>query len=232
MDYVDRDLAIAIENSLQSIVRCPILTVPHKTFVSNGKIVRVTETNISIRKNEMAIPCKKFSNLAAVILFPDDNDPVFSSHDDDLQQRMDYMAREYHVYLKRVSSLSEAISVVRTIKTKFRIGHLELGGHGSPTTIAWPKQIIEVGWNRSELETLFNMLEPEAAILTLSCCNGMTIRGDNILEYLAKIARGHQVIGISCENGKHLSLKVSSARPFKVKYKNGGTDVTVIKQFL
>jgi hypothetical protein len=42
-------------------------------------------------------------------------------------------------------------------------------------------------------------------------------------------SKGHRVIGTQCENGKHLSLKVSCARPVKIKYKKGTVDVTVTK---
>ena len=182
-----------------------------------------------IKYNELYIPCKKPSDLAMLILFPDNDDPVFSLYDTDLQQRLDYMARVYHVYLKRVRNLDQALQIIQGIE--FNIGHLELGGHGSATTIHWPNYTIKVGKDRKELQQLFSYLEPDACIMTLSCYNGKPIKGDNILDYFSKLAPHHRVIGTRCENGKHLSLKVSCPRPLKIKYKKGNIDVTVTKYY-
>lgn len=205
MDFEDYDLALAIERSLLPI--------------------------IPIRHNEFMINCKKLSNLAMITLFPDDNDYTFSIHDEDLQKRLHYMSSEYHVFLKRVRTLDEAISVVQTIKSQYNIGHLEIGGHGTPTTIKWPHYTIEVNKDRFKLNLLFSYLDLEASIMTLSCFNGKAIKGDNILDYFGKIALGHRVIGTQCENGKHLSLKLSCPRPLKIKYKRGNMDVTAIKYY-
>lgn len=215
----DNDLALAIHyQELWDVKNIPTEDIP-------------LDYNLISKSNEQHVPCHKYSNYAAVILFPDDNDPIFELGDIDLQQRLKYMAREYHVYLKRVCNLNEAISVTRNIKMQYNIGYLELGGHGSATSLAWPDQILQVGYNKEQLFELFSLLEFGAPIMTLSCFNGKKIKGDNFLDFLAKIARGHQVIGTKCANGKHLKLKLSSARPFIIEYTRGNTNVTVIKQY-
>lgn len=174
----------------------------------------------------------KESKYAAVLLFPDNHDPVFRTNDTDLQKRLQYMAREYHIFLKRVRSLDEAIAVTKVIKKSYQIGHMELAGHGTPFTLSWPDYTIEVGYDREKLSILFNMLESHSSILTLSCDNGRVMGTDNILDYLAKIARGHTVIGTNCENGKHLRLKISSARPFIIEYTTiDGRNVTITKKY-
>jgi hypothetical protein len=200
-------------------------------MLSPSSINLFLNTNLlpQVRFNEVYIPCKKSTTLAAVILFPDDDDPTFDSDDVDLKKRMDYMAREYHVFLKRVSSLEAAINILSDIRLIYDIGHLELGGHGTATSISWPDYTICVNKDADIIKLMMDMLEADAVIMTLSCYNGLG--HNNILDYLAKIAKGHRVIGVNCANSKHLSLKVSCARPFKVKYKCGNRNVTVIKQY-
>jgi len=209
-------LELAIYESLSS---CPaIITIP-----------TVKVPDIEAKKDELYIPCPS-SSLAAVILFPADNDPIFTINDEDLQKRMYYLSREYNVYLQRVYNIDDAIAITRTIKQSFSIGHMELAGHGSATTLSWPRQVIRVGKCTDQLTTLFSMLHPGAAIMTLSCYNGKGINGSNILGYFARIARGHRVIGTSTSNGKHLRLKISRANPFEIEYTDMyGKNVTVTK---
>lgn len=224
MDYSDVQLSeeqlleLVIYESLYSSINMPSIKIP------NTKV-----GNIISKKDELHIPCPS-SSLAAIILFPADNDPTFTINDEDLQKRMHYLAREYNVYLQRVYNLSDAIAITRTIKQFFDIGHMELAGHGSATTLSWPRQVIRVGKCTDELTILFSMLQPDAAIMTLSCYNGKSISGSNILDYFARIARGHRVIGTSTSNGKHLRLKISSAKPFIIEYTDMyGRNVTVTK---
>lgn len=214
-EYVDFDYNLAMSIYTQELI-------DREIAISINKVHKCT----SIRDNERYIPCKRYSNEAIVILFPDNNDPVFSLHDIDLQKRMIYMTHVYHVYLKRVSTLQEAIGVVKEIKNKYKICELNIGGHGSATMIHWPGEIIKVGKKEAELRELFNLLEPGAPILTLSCQNGKSIRSKNMLQYIAGIARGHRVIGTTCNNGKHLKLKISCPKPLKIEYTNNGKDVT------
>jgi hypothetical protein len=199
--------------------------------INNAMMSMQAKQNSNInRSNELHIPAMIRTNLASVTLFPDDSDPIFGLNDIDLQKRLQYMSRGYHVYLKRVNSLDDAINIVRKIKKYHKIGHLEIGGHGTATSIKWPYQLIKVNENRDKLKTLFDMLEPTAAIFTISCYNGKKIKGDNILDYFSKIAPGHKVIGTSCANGKHLHLKISSANPFIIEYTTSrGRNVTVTK---
>ncbi len=226
-DMYDKELALSL--SLSTYTSNYNEKIPYFQSNTNNNLCNPNISNINF--NEQYTPCKKYSNLAAVILFPSGNDPMFSLDDIDLQKRIEYMARAYHVYLKRVFILDEAIDIVINIKKKYKIGHLELGGHGSPTSLSWPMHILKVGYDKEKLSLLFSLLEFDAAIMTLSCYNGKNIKGDNFLDYLAKIAKGHRVIGTSCANGKHLRLKISSASPFIIEYTKGNTNVTVIKQF-
>ncbi len=204
--------------------------IEYKSVIINGNITKVAKSNkLSVNRNELYIPCKKHSIFASVTLFPDDNDINFSLNDIDLQKRMDYMAREYHVYLKRVSTLDDAIKIVKQIKKSYSIGHLELGGHGNATSLAWPKHVLKVDCDTDKLRELFSLLHYDAAIMTLSCYNGKNTKKTNMLEFLAGLARGHKVIGTSCANSKRLKLKISSARPFIIEYTNGNKNVTVTK---
>lgn len=219
----DLDVQLSEEQLLELAIYESLSSINTPINVKVPAIIRAA------KDNELHIPCPS-SSLAAVILFPADTDPTFSINDEDLQKRMHYLAREYNVYLERVYNLDDAIAITRTINTSFTIGHMELAGHGSATTLSWPRQIIRVNTCTDKLTTLFSMLHPGAAIMTLSCYNGKTINGSNILDYFARIARGHRVIGTSTSNGKHLRLKISRANPFEIEYTDMyGRNVTVTK---
>lgn len=224
-------LELAIFQSFQDINQNNIL-IPHLYQINTNTKIQ-NKLPLKCRDNEIYIECvKKYSTFAAVILFPDDNDKAFTIQDEDLQMRMCYLAREYHVFLKRVKNLNEAIDITKKINLNYNIGHMELGGHGNPTSLAWPKERLEVNKNRDKLTILFGMLHYDAAIFTLSCNNGQEIYGDNLLDYFAKIARGHRVIGISCANSNRLLLKISGAKPFQIEYTDQhGRDVTVTKLY-
>ena len=210
-EVADRELALALNTSDALINVRSLIHMP----------------NIHTEKhNEQYIPCMRYSDEAIVILYPDNNDPTFSSYDVDLQKRMKYMTHVYHVFLKRVSTLREAINVVSEIKKKYKICEINLGGHGTATTLHWPSTTLKVNKDETDLRELFSMLEPNAPILTLSCQNGKKIQGKNMLQYIAGIAKGHRVIGTTCNNGKHLRLKLTSPKPLNIKYTCNGRDVT------
>jgi hypothetical protein len=196
------------------------------------------DKNLVKNKNELYLPCKKGSRYCALLLFPDDNDPIFSSEDRDLIQRIEYMSMEYHIYLKRVRDLQQAIDKSFEVSDLFKICHMELGGHGTAKTLHWPRQVIEVGKERDLLSILFSFVcdagvdesgvRIPGSILTLSCYNGKKTKGQNILEYFHTIAEDKKVIGTKCANGKHLSLVVSCARPLKLDYFKEGNLVSVV----
>lgn len=141
------------------------------------------------------------------------------------------MAQEYNVLLKRVSTLEDCVNVLKLMASHYKIIHLEIGGHGTSTSINLGLSTLRVGRDRDKLASLFSYIDPHAQILTISCNNGKRIRGDNMLTYLAKIARGHRVMGTVCENGSHLELKVESARPLKLTYTYRGEDVTAFEYY-
>jgi hypothetical protein len=166
-------------------------------------------------------------DVAAVILFPMNTDPAFSFSSDDFQKRMYYMAMEMNIYGKRVLNLEHAIACISEILMTQRIVHLEIGGHGDGFSIRLPEQVITVGDETTHLEILFSMLVPNSTILLVTCRGG-----EQIIEYLARIGLGHRFIGVKCDLGPHINLKVESARPLEVKYTtNSGQDVTVVRQY-
>lgn len=166
-------------------------------------------------------------DLAAVILFPMDTDPAFSFSSDDFQKRMYYMSMEMNIYGKRVLNLEHAIVCISDILMTQRIVHLEIGGHGDGFSIRLPEQVITVGDDTTQLEMLFSMLVPNSTVLLVSCRGG-----NQFIEYLARIGLGHRFIGVNCDLGPHINLKVESACPLKVKYTtHTGQDVTVIRKY-
>ncbi len=176
------------------------------------------------------------THRAAVILFPKGTDPAFSFADKDFCKRMYFMATKYKVFGFRVANLEEASEKISEVIHSFHNGghsvqHLELGGHGTSTSISWPEQDIRVNCCDFELSLLFSMLEPESSILCLSCQNGRPTEGENMGEYLARVGLGHKIFTTTCDIGPHLDLKVNSALPFDVKYTLHGKDVTAIYKF-
>jgi len=230
---IDNDLFLSDEQLLELAILESFQYIKQNNIIIPQTYQIKNKLPFTFKNNEIYIECvKKYSTLVAIILFPDDNDKAFTIEDENLQIRMCYLAREYHVFLKRVNNLNEAIDITKKIKINYDIGHMELGGHGNPTTLAWPKEKLEVNKNRDKLKILFSMLHSNSSIFTLSCNNGQQISGDNLLDYFAKIARGHRVIGISCENSNRLFLKISSANPFQIEYTDQrGRDVTVTKKY-
>jgi hypothetical protein len=177
------------------------------------------------------IPCEKSTNRAAIIFFPNDSDPAFSFADKDFIQRIHYMSKEFNIFGKRALCLQQATDVAVELRKHFGMMHMELGGHGTPTSIDWPGENICVGEKDLELSILLSTLEPGSTVLTLSCQNGKSIPdGENMLEYLARIGYGHKIIGTSCDNGKHLSLKVSCPYPLELEYSYKGRNVTIVHQ--
>ena len=188
--------------------------------------------------NEIFIEWKGSDEVALLLVARDRKPPMGDFHlNYDLQRRILYMQSQgrYNVLLKRVGTLLEAVNVVKQVKEVhgYRIIHLEFIGHGDPTSLNLGKEVIRVGRSDSKLKEIFCRLECGALILALSCFSGAYIGEgrDNLITYMAKLARGHQVIGTRAENGPHLSLKVSRARPLRVKYKMGDRNVTVIQYY-
>lgn len=179
--------------------------------------------------------CLKDTTRTAVVFFPNEEDPAFSFAEENFSKRMHYMTKEYNVFGKRIDTLEQATKFLTSLTQFFcyEIEHIEIGGHGTPTSISLPKETISVGNSDTELVMLFSILKPNSTILTLSCQNGKDMKNkENMLEYMARIGLGHKVIGTSCNNGKHLSLEVLSPYPLNLKYTDKkGKDVTMVYQF-
>lgn len=173
------------------------------------------------------LPCKKDVDIAAIIFFPLDTDPAFSFSDESFQKRMYFMSMEMNVYGRRILNIEQAISSVSDIMLNHSIVHMEIGGHGDGISIQLPEQTISIGEDSSCLELLFNMMVPDSTVLLLSCRGG-----GPIIDYLANIGLGHRFIGVECDLGPNINLKVESACPLQVKYTtNSGRDVTVIRKY-
>ena len=201
-----------------------------KPFVTSHKI---DVCNYCVRQNEIFAPGQKKNDDLALIFYPDKVDPNFSEHQEDLRLRIKYMAQEYNVFLKRISTIDQCLEYIKMLSRYFKLIHLEIGGHGTATSIDLGKQHIRVGHDSQKLKDMFGYLEPEAQILTLSCNNGAARRsgGDNMITFLAKLARGHRVIGTKIENSSLLDLKVKSARPLRLAWKYKGENVTISEYY-
>ncbi len=182
--------------------------------------------------SDFYLPCHQNKNRAAVVFFPSNMDSNFSFSGEDFSKRMYYMSMEYNIFGKRVRDLSHAIQIMAEISETFSIEHIELGGHGTPYSIQWSLERIEVGKSDDSLKLLFSMMSSNGTVLTLSCQNGKSVGDENMIDYLARIGRGHRIIGTSCNNSSALNLKVTSPYPLQLKYTTSyGGDVTVIRQF-
>lgn len=214
----------SVENPPPKRIRSPLI---EETVVSEAD-----EMTIKYPYENFEMPCLKFTSRSAVIFFPKDEDPAFSFTEENFVKRMEYMRKEFNVFGRRVDTLEEAIRELGIVTSQYFVEHLELGGHGSPTTILWPMQRIEVGESDYDLTMLFSMLVVGSSIVTLSCKNGKNMKEkENMLEYLARIGFGHRVIGTKCDNGPGLRLEVTCPYPIELKYTNSkGEDVTVIHQ--
>lgn len=183
--------------------------------------------------NEFRIPCQKKTDKVALLLWPtSDHNGAFNEKDADLQNRLKTMSKEFNISFKRVSNVQQALEAAFTEQSMdHKIAHLELGGHGTPRSLHWgsgAEGAISTTSAKEPLKLLFSLLEKDAAILTVSCLNGKALQNeDNFLTHLARLAPGHLVKGTEVENGKHLTLLVTSLEPFQVIYlDNNGKDVT------
>jgi hypothetical protein len=177
---------------------------------------------MALRTDECYHSCTHISDTVAILLWP----PSLSINND-LQKRMTTLSREHHVYLRRVINLQQAIDIVDELKQTYKIMYLELHGIGTPTSICWPDQILWVGLNKDILSQLFNLLEPNACILTLSQQNGTEIKSsNNMVQYFSQIAKGRCVIGHTSNDLEHLTVKVRALNPVIVTCHRYNVDVT------
>ena len=223
-DPASSSKSFSVENTPPKRIRSPLI---EETVVS-----KADEMTINYPYENFEMPCLKFTTRSAVIFFPKDEDPAFSFREENFVKRMQYMRKEFNIFGRRVDTLEEAIKELGIITSQYFVEHLELGGHGSPTTILWPMEKIEVGESDYGLTMLFSMLVVGSSIVTLSCKNGKNMKDkENMLEYLARIGFGHRVIGTECDNGPGLRLEVTCPYPIELRYTNSkGKDVTVIHQ--
>lgn len=193
---------------------------------------------VDIGEGELLLPARKQTDEVAILFFPvQDHNNAFTERDSDLMQRLEWMASEYHIILKRVPDIYEAVNIAEMIKEQEKkICHIELAGHGTETSLTWSNSAVgqiradetqEATLVDEALARLSRTLEDWASIVCLSCSNGGEVPGrENNLQHVARIAYGHRVIGTTIENGKHLDLLCTSIKPFEMQWFDQGVNVT------
>lgn len=193
--------------------------------MSRGK----AKKNSGLKEGELTIDATIATNDVALLLFPtEDHNAAFSKDNASLQDRLKLMSNHYHIVLKRVSSVFEARKAVLDVISSGReISHLELGGHGTPTSLTWNHRTFGGRLSsesvdpvvHGEFRELFSQLKKEATILTLSCRGGERVTtGENLIQCIARLAQGHEVAGTKTVNGPHLELMVMSCKPMVLEY--------------
>lgn len=172
---------------------------------------------MELHADEYYVPCKHQTQEAAVLLWPS------RLEDEDIQKRLIHYSRTYHVFLKRVRNLEDAIDICKLIKQNHKIKYLEFHGIGTATSIEWAGQILRVGLDQKQLSELFNLLESDATIVTLASQNGK-----GMVDYFAELAKGHLVIGHTGDLTP-LTVKVKSLKPLVIRCYRYNIDITATK---
>jgi len=120
-------------------------------------------------------------------------------------KRLNEQGNHYSVQFIKVNSVEEATSFVRSLKSSFKIKHLVLGGHGSPTELEWgdgstgTRRLSTNAASEVFLDAVYPhlLLGPKGSTVMLDACeNGKDVDGDkNMVQHVAHRLAGAQVFG-------------------------------------